>query len=273
MSVIQPLPPETVEEKRTKLAKLLREMSVQYISDESEMRRCADILSDIYSSGYRQMYSEIYPIIFEIYLVADDENGLEFLTNNLEGLRAYIGKNCTENDEVLNYRLYGSILKLSDHVNLEKQRLLESNDLFSKIDNLRNDSKVLMRTVNKSRSKIRRMQTETVVILGIFAAIVMAFSGGMTILATSAEGLTSANPYKLAFIVLLCGIVLFNTVAYLLHRIDTMVSNLYEDRTRRWIPIREVISKNRYTVVFNVVLLLMLAINLFLWYFSGTPIA
>ena len=52
-----------IEEKRDKLKVLLFRLAKDYDDDPD---RTVEELSEIYDNGYRQMYSEIFPIISEI---------------------------------------------------------------------------------------------------------------------------------------------------------------------------------------------------------------
>ena len=116
--------------------------------------------------------------------------------------------------------LYGKILKLSDHVNLEVQRLQDYEGIRKEsvetVSKLSQDIELAQKDLARARKKVRKMQTEVVVILGIFAAIVMAMSGGLSLMGSSLEGMSSTGPYKIAFVVLLCGMVLFDTIAFLM---------------------------------------------------------
>ena len=273
---IEPLPESTLEERREKLKSLLRSMSSEYFISEADMASASETLSNIYSDGYRQMYSEIFPMIIEINDDSDCDDSMEFLTYNMEVVRRYIGDHMDRYPEYL----YGKVLKLSDHVNLEVQRYQDSEELRRDLGNLYEDNRELDRMIINARNKLSRFQTETVVILGIFSAIVMTFSGGITFLGTSLEGMVTTNPFKLAFVILLCGIVIFNTIAYLFHYIGKVVYDLYSDDVSRsyakfWKFNIAYKTEPRFSwwfvLLFDSLLISMLIIDLYYWVNSGVP--
>lgn len=273
-----------IEEKRDKLKVLLFRLAKDYDDDPD---RTVEELSEIYDNGYRQMYSEIFPIISEI-RSSGEYGGLDFLTGNLEYAREHVkeliqksSEEWSEDEEKVVSRcesLYGKILKLSDHVNLEVQRLQDYEGIRKEsvetVSKLSQDIELAQKNLARARKKVRKMQTEVVVILGIFAAIVMAMSGGLSLMGSSLEGMSSTGPYKIAFVVLLCGMVLFDTIAFLMTYIQRMVGELYDmedHRGTRCQRLLDAVSNNRFLIVFNLMILAMLLIDIFCWVGSGNP--
>jgi len=278
MPLIEPLDEETASAKQEQLADLLFTLSNDYVNEEEDsIEYRVSELSDIYGGGFRHLYSNMHLIIAEIY--NGDPYNVVVLLENIELLRTHVKSNW----EMKEYpeHLYGNLLKLSDHLNLEYQRHIESLELQAKIDAMYKKTKNDLRKVRKKASRI---QTEVVFILAIFAAIVMAFSGGLTILGGSLAGISSAGPLKLAFVIILCGIVVFNTIALLMHAIGKIVVEFYdpEDEFEGKSPIEKLARsiehslrrkkfKHWYVVLFNVLLLSMLALDVCLWYVYGEP--
>ncbi len=283
--LILPLDDAVLEEKRDKLKTLLNRLADGY---DEDLDQTVSSLADIYSKGYRQMYSEIFPMIVDI-RSRRLKDGLEFLTGNLESVREHIKdlmQDSTCSSEagqafVESYRnLYGNVLKLSDHVNLEVQRLDDSEenreDTRKTVEALQDKILETQSDLKEARGKVRKMQTEVIVILGIFAAIVMAMSGGLTMMGSSIEGMSTTGIYKIAFVIILCGFVIFNTIAFLMTYIRRMVAELYEDEGSkgRWSEtIVSVISDNRFIIAFDVTMILMLLIDLYCWADSNCPMA
>lgn len=119
------------------------------------------------------------------------------------------------------------------------------------------------------------MQTEMILILTIFAAIIMTFSGGLTFLGNALAGMKDTDPYKISFVILLCGIVMFNMIFYLLHTIDRIVMNFYEDEDDQSLfakMLKKGEFRHWYAVLFNTLLLSLLIINLILWYCHANSI-
>ncbi len=268
--MIDPLPDDVIEERRSMLRELLIRLADGYLESDS-LKDAATTLSEIYADGYRQMYSEIFPTILGIYNNSDNKSGLDILTENMETLRGCI-KNETEYDP----SLYGKVLKLSDHINLEVQRLRDYEGLRQEASDSVAELSVQVekakRDIGKARDKARRMQTEVIVILGIFTAIVMTVSGGLTLMGSSLEGMSSTGPYKIAFVVLICGVVLFNIIAFLMTYINRMISELYADseEQRLFHSISRAISNNVFIIIFNIMLFVMLGIDLYFWSQTGS---
>lgn len=255
--VIPPLQDEVVAKKRDALIDILFDMSNVYLEDNSEeIERYASRMSSVYSDEYRQLYSELFPILMAI--SDGDADSLQPLTSNLVSLYRYVGssKKWAEEDP----ELFGHLLKLSDHVNLEMQRMVERTEYNEKFDELYEELSELYessaeseRKLRKAVRKIKNLQLEVVSILAIFAAIVVAFSGGMSILGSALTGMGQVNLQDLAFVVILCGIVLFNTVAFLMHVVFWIIRRLHdsEDGESRLIDWK-------YILGFNILLLILL---------------
>lgn len=255
--VIPPLPEEEVAKKRDALIDILFDMSEIYLEDNSdEFEAYATRMSEVYSGEYRQLYSELFPLLMAI--SGGDADSLQPLTTNLVSLYRYVGssKKWKEDDP----ELFGHLLKLSDHVNLEMQRLVERTEYNEKFDELYEELSELYessaeseRKLRKAVRKIKNLQLEVVSILAIFAAIVVAFSGGMSILGSALTGMGQVDLQDLAFVVILCGIVLFNTVAFLMHVVFWIIRRLHdsEDGESRLIDWK-------YILGFNILLLILL---------------
>ena len=282
MSEIKPLDEKIVQAKSDKLEKVLHRISVAFL-DESGIQRTAKELEDIYSDEYRQMYSALYPILRDIREDQTDDGRIDCLLQNIEAIRFHIRDTMSpEYQGNAHYEewLYGRLLKLSDHLSLEVQRMVDRENLISELEETKNIANTLDRKVRATRNKIARLQTESVVILGVFATIVIAFSGGVTILGAALGEMPEADPYKLTFTVLLCSIVLFNIAAYLMERMVKMVSNLNESRSSQnqegWKARFKAFFRRKFqywhVILFNVLMFTILLIDIWLWVNSGSII-
>lgn len=185
--------------------------------------------TEVYKGGYRQMYSSLLPMIAEIN--ESDECELDFLCDNLGSFREYL-----KMDHDQEKWLFGRILKLNDHVNLEVQRLRSQrkivedqirtfNEVQEELISLKKGLKQSESTLKKTKEKLKNFQIEIVTILAIFAAIVIAFSGGLTFVSNAVSGITSADLLKTVCISSLCGFVLFNTLALLMVSIYCLINS------------------------------------------------
>jgi len=181
----------------------------------------------IYSNGFRHRYSEIACMIGEITENPSQDNheSLDSLGVNLQVLEEYIRTHIEYDDEV-----YRGVYKLRDHVNLEMQRMEKQNTLSrehvkaeEEIIRIKTETEAELKTMTEAVKKAEGIQLQMVAILGIFAAIVMAFSGGMDMLSGSLSVANDSNIFNVIFIVLLCGILMFNIFAFLMHIIVLIV--------------------------------------------------
>lgn len=83
-------------------------------------------------------------------------------------------------------------------------------------DQLRDDIDKAKRTVKKARKEAQSSKMELVAILSIFAALVIAFSGGLTYLGGTISSSGDATIGSTVFSVLVCGLMLFNIIAFLM---------------------------------------------------------
>ena len=260
---LRPLSDDVVSKRRDELKVLLERMSSNYITDTHEFDILIEKFDEIYSDEYRQMYSELYPMISGSLDKHDIDESCP-LIDNFEMLRNYIKEKMLidkKMEEKLEH-LYGKILKLSDHVNLEIQRHNHRKVLIEETAKAKKENDKLRDDLKRTKKKIKRLQTEFIVILGIFAAIVMAFSGGITLLGSSLEGMVGTNPYKIAFVILLCGIILFNVMAMLMEYIYRVVNDLESsiNNRRPW-----------FVIAVNLLLIFMFIIVVCLWSTSDIP--
>lgn len=258
--VISPLPVKAVADKRDALINILFDLSDTYLEDNSgELESYASKMSEIYSDGYRQLYSELFPILMAI--SKGDADSLQPLTTNLVSLYRYVGssKEWREKDS----ELFGHLLKLSDHVNLEMQRMVDRTvneeryqELYDELSDLYDESVKSERRLKKAVKKIKNLQLEVVSILAIFAAIVIAFSGGLNILGSAISGIGQVELQDLAFVVILCGIVLFNTIAFLLHAVYWIIRRLHDTDIDG-----DKLLDQTFILGFNVFLIIMLGMS------------
>ena len=85
-------------------------------------------------------------------------------------------------------------------------------------------------TAANAVGKIQKMQNEYITILGIFAAIVLAFTGGMTFSNSALENINAVSPYRLLTVIITIGFILINLIWMLLD----FISELNEKSLKRW---------------------------------------
>lgn len=249
--LIVPMPKQTVQKRSDLLDGFLHKLAecTNITSDADEL---IGTVAEIYEGGYRHLYSEIGQTIQKM---SNDLRGS--LTENLENLRETISERCLVNPGAYPDYVYSSVLKLSDHINLEIQR----NASAEQLENSLRETKLLVselrdNTVSAQRnldniskhyteieSEIRRHNVETVTVLAIFAAVVLAFSGGVAVLGNAVGNVNSDNLTSISFVVLLTGIVLFDIVTVLMMYVFSLTDRFAGDEGK------QVVSPNTIAAV------------------------
>ena len=232
------------QEKRDSLRQLLMDLSKSQdvLKDRKDRRDYYLRLEAIYyntdSDNYRHFYSDIFACLSLI--DADDSLGnLDILAQNMEAIKeGYIPINRDEahNNELIDIRK--EIIKLYDHTNLDISRINYTKRMAGETQSELARAKVLIEDLknklaesdvaraeavnhlNTESSKLKeevrdgqkKMQNEYITILGIFAAIVLAFTGGMTFSSSVLENMDKASSYRMIAIVLILGLVLSNLI-------------------------------------------------------------
>lgn len=219
------------------LRKLLISLSTQEkISDESFEQMAKDV-EFIYSEGYRQQYSDLLNMLISIRNEGNHSFDDQNLCDNLESLSEYIRDSRKEgggNDYKYTSDAFLGITKLTDHIILEVQRNRDYAALSNKVwraqreahkeaEQLRNEVDKAKSTVKKARKEAQSSKMELVAILSIFAALVIAFSGGLSYLGGTISSSGDAAIGSTVFSVLICGLMLFNIIAFLMIMVVVIV--------------------------------------------------
>ena len=230
------------QERRDKLIELLFELSkAQDIFRDNKKR--SDIflkLEEIYyipgsDEYFRHFYSDILSTLTQIDS-DDNEGSLDVLAVNMQAIKDGYQAVNYDGDKLID--ISKSIIKLFDHTNLEvarinytkqlnnatKSDLASTKELLKKqreeFDNTKSETETIQNTLReeteKANKKIednqKQMQNEYVTILGIFAAIVLAFTGGMTFSSSVLNNISKASVYRLSLISFIIGLVFFNLI-------------------------------------------------------------
>lgn len=171
--------------------------------------------------------------------VIKSERGEDFgeqdLTDNLEALAEHI----RDQTNGFGTEIFLAVNKLADHVGLEIQRSRDlegarkrMEDIEGKADSRMADLSSKVAKANKDIEEAHReaqsSKMEMVAILSIFAAIVIAFSGGLTYLGGTISSSGSAG--STAFSVMVCGLMLFNVLAFLMLMVIVIIRlHRYDD--------------------------------------------
>lgn len=183
-------------------------------------------LRRIYSDGYRQRYSDLLKMLNSISR-NDSAYRDDLLSSNLERLVEQFRKNAEDGDYFL------ALYKLTDHIALEIQRNRDYRNLMKNMTDVGKSADAKMKALNtelekahkeieEAHKEAQRSKMETVAILSIFAAIVIAFAGGLDIFGGTISA-SEGNIFDVAFAILLCGLMFFNIVAFLMYMVLAVI--------------------------------------------------
>lgn len=197
-------------------------------------------LYDESDEKFRHMYSHVCSILFGF--LADDgrlDDGVPpqavKLANNVALILGEIKRLHPES------RAACCVLKLYDHIELENKRMrymtLQNKahgEEEAKIAKKLKKCEVNLADIEKKnkslKSDLEKTQREYVAILGIFAAVVVAFSGGVNFSITSISASQGYNIVHMAFIVSVVGAFVFN----LLYALFTFVFRMVRHNGDNW---------------------------------------
>lgn len=218
-------------QRQAELEKLLLELSFSLIN-ESEIEVVAARFKELYSDGFRHNYSRFFPLVVEIFKEENSYNQ-DILSDNLEHIRLIVEKDYFEAEDKDNCQfvgLYKPLMKLADHINLEIGRYSQNHIYENKIIDLEKRSKTVQDQLDKSKDalektneKLQSAQKEYIAILGIFSAVVLAFTAGIAFSTSVLENFHKASIYRTLFICLIIAFGLINVLYMLFRFIERIV--------------------------------------------------
>lgn len=187
-------------------------------------------LKEIYRDGFRHRYSSIASHFLKITGKGDIDK-IDCIADNMVVIYSYIVKDKTKADkeeECFARQVY----KLLDHINLEQLRLrdraLFKQDLegvqkgVKEVQNGVKKVKELQKDTERLKADVLGARKEYITILGIFAAIVLAFVAGIAFSNSTLANMHLASPYRLVFVICLVGLFTLNILNYLFDFVKTI---------------------------------------------------
>lgn len=206
------------DEKQEDLRGMINKFSERFYDDLEEF---VLLTKKIYTGDFRHSYSDITALLIK--LNSDNKDAFNHISINLSGL---IDKFTEKgNEETLK-----SLNKLYDHITLEQIRLCqvyqESKELIEKsrglIDHYEQSVGRMEKTTSSAEAAIEvaievkeeasKLKVEVITVLGIFAAIVMAFTGGIAFSTSVLENMHKTSIYRIIMVLLAIGLVLVNGI-------------------------------------------------------------
>lgn len=211
---------EDINECRKKLREYIYVMASSDM-DETSIRHLLLRLNTLYSHDFRHYYSDFLPLI---HTVSQEDNAysLDWLISNLEKARELVENDIIKGTNELS-QLHKPLFKLSDHINLEAARYQYYSSNDQKLKDMEASNKDLQRKLRESVGKLEEtahrassMQTQYMTILGIFAAVILAFVGHFSFAFSALQNIHSVALYQLIIVLLLSGLIFYNMLCVLM---------------------------------------------------------
>lgn len=272
--------------RQEQLKQCLYDMASKSMEDD-EVESIIIKLQGIYSNHFRHNYSMFLPIIID---VAKEGNNLDldFLSNNIDRACALVEADylsALEKNIYPRYKgLYRPLSKLSDHINMEIARYnyylvgnQKTADLEQKNQELQNKIENASRELDAAKDKVEKVQTELIAVLSIFAAVVITFSGSFSFIGQALSGMNSSPFFKSVFFVLLCGVVVFNTIFVMMYTVSKITGrSIYTrcknndcegqiDGKEQCSGIKRIIKRMPYVFWVNVLLIGLMVLDILFW--------
>ncbi|MFR8987199.1 hypothetical protein G4378_12800 [Dorea longicatena] len=198
-----------------------------------------------------------------------DQGDINILGQNLSLIRAgYNPQNRDDQGNIID--ISDSIQKLYDHVSLDIARILYSDagdrktagetaivDVQSQLNQIRTEIDKAKIAQNNVETELGKQQREYISILGIFAAVVLAFTGGIAFSTSVLKNINTVSVYRITAVSLIIGLVLINVLFGLFYYVDRLVNGLQENG-----------KKLKPLLFSNVILFLLLSVVVIAWYYG-----
>lgn len=223
--------------KDIQLTDLITRLAKEVKLDEENLKTYKNEFEDIYSDNYRHEYSQVTKVLFDI----EDDEGRAFLASKIKDIGNLI--DCEDKKK--------GVYKLWDHINLENIRLeqlkrisndankafTEVNEVKKKYSDLEKSWEKINKQADNVNEKFEKMDRDidnstakSITILGIFSGIVMAFTGGLSFIASSLDKMNEVSIYRLVLTIILLSMSIFNTIFMLMYTIGRFTDS-YLGRT------------------------------------------
>lgn len=259
------------EERRKQLNRLLFRLAGDQLLMKTETEKQAvyreleAIYDDGTEKGFRHYYSDIFGVLSQI--DQDQEIGnTEILSQNMDIVqqeyRAYWEQENFSGEKKAD--ISANIEKLYDHINLDIARInyskrieLRSQDELGKVKETLEKIRQQVKGMEDNVQKARDMQKEYITILGIFASIVLAFTGGIVFSTSVLENIAAVSIYRLVLVTVGLAFVLMNVI-YLLTRFVQEISKKENEK----------IEYPRFLKRFNILCIVAAGIVVLCWVFD-----
>ena len=223
---------------------------------------------------FRHFYSDIFSVLTQVH-EGPELGDINILGQNLDVIRnGYKPQNKSVDGNTID--VSDAINKLYDHVNLDIARITYSDaadrkisgesslkKLQAQINELNDNVKVTEKNLSDIEDKLENSQKEYISILGIFAAVVLAFTGGIAFTTSVLNNIAQASIYRMVAVSLIIGLVLINVIFGLFYYLNSMVS-----RNRKDVKTNKARKNIAPLIISNLIVLALLFATIAAWYFG-----
>lgn len=242
------------------------------LKDKSDRSKMYKRLENLYYSPYeenryRHFYSDIFIVLTSIQQ-GDRPGAIDILGQNLAEIRRdYQPINRDENDNLIDIR--DALKKLYDHVSLDIARITYSDAADRRVEQAESIAQIKMEVaaaqdkvsqaqkdldsqINTIQLAVQDSQKNSITILGIFASIVLAFTGGIAFSTSVLENMHLVSAYRAIIVSLIIGLVLVNVLYGLFYYISKLIKN---KDNQRLLPL----------FIANAILLILIVLTVIAW--------
>ena len=269
------------KENRKKFKDLLYELgsSLDVLKSPYKRSEIYTRLESLYhNTDFRHYYSDIFSVLTTI--KQDNTLGdIDILGQNLTIIKNGY-KSINKDADGNQIDIQKQINKLFDHVSLDIARISysdaanrqsvqdskindikrEINETQQRVDSMLNDIEVSQINIKTTQDSINNAQKEYIAILGIFAAVVITFVGGIAFSTSVLQNIHQSSIYRIVFICLLIGLVLLNVICALFYFIERIVKSKDEEKKPR--------NSFKPFIIINVIMLVLILITFVCWSFG-----
>ena len=266
------------KENRKKFKDLLYELgsSLDVLKSPYKRSEIYTRLESLYhNTDFRHYYSDIFSVLTTI--KQDNTLGdIDILGQNLTIIKNGY-KSINKDADGNQIDIQKQINKLFDHVSLDIARISysdaanrqsvqdskindikrEINETQQRVDSMLNDIEVSQINIKTTQDSINNAQKEYIAILGIFAAVVITFVGGIAFSTSVLQNIHQSSIYRIVFICLLIGLVLLNVICALFYFIERLVKSRDEEKKPR--------NSFKPFIIINVIMLVLMLITFVCW--------
>ena len=174
--------------------------------------------------------------------IATGNESIEVQLKRMDDLSKDIGKQIDDSTELI------GDLREAEKVNEEN------------IEKSKDNLDELLTLSENMKEKVESIHRDSITILGIFASIVLTFSGGMIFSTSVLENIGNASAYRIIIIALIIGFVLLNSIIALIMYIGKIIHVKKEKR-----GIRETIKENAFWISINAIIVTLIILTYIGW--------